>query len=192
MEIEILYWINGHHAEWLDQVMWWISGKWTFLPLYLLMTFAMLRRWGLRVLLVLLCILVVVTISDQLASSVFKPWVQRERPTYTPEVMDHLHLVKEENGNFYKGGRFGFYSSHAANSMAVALFFLLILRPVKKVWTMLLCVWIVLVGYSRVYLGVHFPTDILMGWWMGGMIAYVCWRLLKLPALARYHHLDLH
>jgi undecaprenyl-diphosphatase len=156
------------------------------------MTFAMLRRWGLRVLLVLLCIVVLVTISDQLASSVFKPWVQRERPTYTPEVMDHLHLVKEENGNFYRGGKFGFYSSHAANSMAVALFFLLILRPVKRIWTVILMLWVVLVGYSRVYLGVHYPTDILMGWIMGSLIAFAFWRILKLPSMARWHRLELH
>jgi undecaprenyl-diphosphatase len=192
MEIEILYWINGHHNAWLDQLMWWISGKWTFLPLYLLMSFVLLRRWGLRLLMVFVLMVILVTLSDQLASSVFKPWVKRERPSYAAGVMENLHYVTEENGQIYKGGKYGFYSSHASNTMAVAMFFLLILRPIWKGWTIILFSWVFWVGYSRVYLGVHYPTDILMGWLMGGIIAFVIWRILKLQPLARRHRLELH
>lgn len=192
MDVSVLYWINGHHADWLDQWMWWISGKWTFLPLYLLMMVLMVRRWHLRIWIVLISIALLITVSDQIASSIFKPWVERERPTYTEGVEQNLHLVMEENGNFYKGGRYGFYSSHASNTMAVALFFIFMLRPIHLLWSLVLMGWVLLVGYSRIYLGVHYPTDILMGWSMGAVLAFLMWKALKYPLIARWHQLDLH
>jgi undecaprenyl-diphosphatase len=192
MDESILYWINGHHFPWLDQCMWIISGKWTFFPLYLLMTFLMMRQWGLRVLLALSFIALLVTVSDQTASAIFKPWVKRERPTYTEGIKDKLHLVQEENGNFYKGGQFGFYSSHASNTMAVALFFILMLRPVHRFWTITICLWVFGVGYSRVYLGVHYPTDILMGWFMGALFAFLFWKILKTHRATAWHRMSLH
>jgi undecaprenyl-diphosphatase len=192
VDIAVLYWINGHHSDWLDQVMWSISGKWTFLPLYLWMIVVMARRWGKRVGIVWVAMALLITASDQLASSVFKPMVKRERPTYTEGVSTNLHLVVEENGNPYKGGQFGFYSSHASNTLAVALLFMLMLRPIHKSWTLILGLWVVLVGYSRVYLGVHFPSDILMGWSMGTILALAFWKLLKWSRVAHWHQLDLY
>ncbi len=137
-------------------------------------------------------VILLVAFNDQLASSIFKPLFCRLRPSHDPTISSFLHLLTDEKGQLYKGGLYGFYSSHAANTMAAAVFFILVMRPLHKVWTMVLAAWVLAVGFSRVYLGVHYPTDILMGWFMGGLSSWALWRLIKLPKMMKWHRLDLH
>lgn len=173
-ECYILLWINGHHTAWLDSFMWWMSYPLTWIPLYVLLIAAIgwrYRSWK-TVLLVLLGFVIAVGLSDFIASGVFKPLVERLRPTREP-ALDPLHLVRN-----CIGGKYGFCSSHAANSMACALLFSLIWR--NKTVTASLMTWVTVTCYSRMYIGVHYPTDIMAGLLVGTLLAVlVYWGLRR-------------
>ena len=174
--------INGWHSEWADMLMWYISKSTTWLPLYALLVGFVVYRFGiqwylstqntlnyrftalLRVFIVLAGFAVAVGLSDFVSSGIIKPWVCRLRPTHEPALAGMLHLV-----NGYTGGMYGFVSSHAANTMACALLFSLLYR--NKYATVALMLWVALNCYSRMYLGVHYPGDIIGGLLVGTLIA---------------------
>lgn len=177
IDTEILLAINGWHAPWADTLMWIISAKTTWIPLYLLLIGLLVWRyrqpaptpikWLQKV---PACVVMIVVIglavgaADFIASGILKDWVARPRPSRVPELEGVLHLV-----NGYKSGKYGFVSSHAANTMAVALLFSLIWR--NKIATVGLMLWVAANCYSRMYLGVHYPTDILGGLIVGSLVA---------------------
>ena len=177
IDTEILLAINGWHAPWADTLMWIISAKTTWIPLYLLLIGLLVWRyrqpaptpikWLQKV---PVCVVMIVVIglavgaADFIASGILKDWVARPRPSRVPELEGVLHLV-----NGYKSGQYGFVSSHAANTMAVALLFSLIWR--NKIATVGLMLWVAANCYSRMYLGVHYPTDILGGLIVGSLVA---------------------
>ena len=184
IDTEILLAINGWHAPWADTLMWIISAKATWIPLYLLLIGLLVWRyykpamtsvkWLQRV---PVCVVIIVVIgmavgaADFIASGILKDLVARPRPTRVPELEGVLHLV-----NGYRSGRYGFVSSHAANTMAVALLFSLIWR--NKIATVGLMLWVAANCYSRMYLGVHYPTDILGGLMVGALVAVVVYAML--------------
>ena len=184
IDTEILLAINGWHAPWADTLMWIISAKATWIPLYLLLIGLLVWRyrkpaptpikWLQKV---PACVVMIVAIglavgaADFIASGILKDWVARPRPSRVPELEGVLHLV-----NGYKSGQYGFVSSHAANTMAVALLFSLIWR--NKIATCGLMLWVAANCYSRMYLGVHYPTDILGGLIVGSLVAVVGYWLL--------------
>ena len=184
IDTEILLAINGWHAPWADTLMWIISAKATWIPLYLLLIGLLVWRyrkpamtsvkWLQRV---PACVVMIVVIglavgaADFIASGILKELVARPRPTRVPELESVLHLV-----NGYRSGRYGFVSSHAANTMAVALLFSLIWR--NKIATVGLMRWVAANCYSRMYLGVHYPTDILGGLMVGALVAVVVYAML--------------
>lgn len=172
--------------------MWWVSQRDSSIILYLFMLFLLMRKFQISMWKVLLMVILLVAFNDQMASSIFKPLFCRLRPSHDPAISSFLHLLTDEKGQLYKGGLYGFYSSHAANTMAAAVFFTLVMRPLHKVWTLVLAFWVLAVGFSRIYLGVHYPTDILMGWTMGALSSWALWRIIKLPKMMKWHKLDLH
>ena len=185
IDTEVLLAINGWHALWADTLMWIISAKATWIPLYLLLIGLLVWRyrqpamtsvkWLQRV---PACVVMIVVIglavgaADFIASGILKDLVARPRPTRVPELEGVLHLV-----NGYKSGKFGFVSSHAANTMAVALLFSLIWR--NKIATVGLMLWVAANCYSRMYLGVHYPTDILGGLLIGAAVAVAAYVVLR-------------
>ena len=185
IDTEILLAINGWHAPWADTLMWIISAKATWIPLYVLLIGLLVWRyrkpamtgvkWLQRVpacVVIILMIALAVGAADFIASGILKDLVARPRPTRVPELEGVLHLV-----NGYKSGRYGFVSSHAANTMACALLFSLIWR--NKIATVGLMLWVAANCYSRMYLGVHYPTDILGGLLIGAAVAVAAYVVLR-------------
>jgi len=186
IDTEILLAINGWHAPWADTLMWIISAKETWIPLYVLLIGLLVWRyrkpaptpvkWLQKVpacMVMILMIVLAVGAADFIASGILKDWVARPRPTRVPELEGVLHLV-----NGYKSGQYGFASSHAANTMACGLLFSMIWR--NKIATAGLMLWVALNCYSRMYLGVHYPTDIIGGLLIGVLVAVVAYQVLRL------------
>lgn len=179
LDLYILEWINGHYADWLDTVMWTISWPMTWIPLYVVLLG--LLAWRYRSIesmaLIILGLVLAVGLSDFTCSGILKPLVCRLRPTHEPAI-GPMHLV-----NGYVGGLYGFCSSHAANTMAIGLLFSLLFR--NKIATACMMTWVALNCYSRMYEGVHYPTDIMAGLLIGSL-----WSVLLWLALTRWCHVD--
>ena len=185
IDTELLLAINGWHAPWADRLMWIISAKATWIPLYLLLVGLLVWRYRKPAMTnvkwlqkVPACVVIIAVIglavgaADFIASGILKDLVARPRPTRVPELEGVLHLV-----NGYKSGQYGFVSSHAANTMTLALLFSLIWR--NKIATVGLMLWVAANCYSRMYLGVHYPLDILGGLMVGILVAVGAFVLLK-------------
>lgn len=176
LDKELLLICNSTHTAWLDSYFWMVTARWlnAFVALPLLVIMGMYinarRSWGavLEALLLLLALFLAVLIADQVASSIFKPMFQRLRPSHDTSLS--VVLV-----NGYHGGRYGFVSSHAANTFAAAVLLLNIFR--NRYFTVAILMWAVLVSYSRIYLGVHFPGDILCGALLGVLVGGFVYRL---------------
>lgn len=160
----LFLWLNGQHARWLDPVMFYLSDRNFWLPFYALFIgwlFWRLRRqaWGL-----LLAIALTVALGDQLTSSLLKPLTHRLRPCHEPAINQWVHVVYE------CGGRFGFASSHASNSFGFAMLMWLLLGRRFPALAGLFA-WAAVVSYSRIYVGAHYPLDILAGTGIGTLSA---------------------
>ncbi|MEQ9581831.1 MAG: phosphatase PAP2 family protein, partial [Arenibacter sp.] len=130
-------------------------------------------------LMTLVAIALLILVTDQLANF-FKYGVQRLRPCHDNEINGLMRLVKSSCG-----GKFGYFSAHAANSFAVAIFFTSFLRTKYKYIGLFLIVWASVVAYSRIYIGVHFPLDVLTGTIIGAFLGGLFLQLF-LKAVAKY------
>lgn len=177
-DTQLFLFLNGKHNAFFDFLMYWISHKYTWLPFYafLLIFFIYKYRW--RTFLILLFITILITLSDQL-SGFMKNYFERLRPCHNPEISNLVHIVRG-----YCSGKFGFISSHAANSFAFATFLGILLkrnptglnRPGKFILPVLL-IWASLISYSRIYLGVHYPADVIGGIILGIILGYIVIKL---------------
>lgn len=185
IDTEILLAINGWNAPWADSLMWIVSEKTTWIALYGLLIGLLINKYPrassqavkwLRKVPVCAVMIVVIVLAvgaaDFIASGILKDLVARPRPTRVPELEGVLHLV-----NNYRSGQYGFVSSHASTTMACALLFSLIWR--KKIATVGLMLWVAMNCYSRMYLGVHYPLDIIGGLLVGALVAVAGYALLR-------------
>ena len=164
--------LNGLGTETWDGFWLFMTDKWGSIPLYLLLLLLSLKFFGLKKTgVLLLFIALLITSTDQLANF-FKYGVQRFRPCHEEQVFSMMRLVKSSCG-----GKFGYFSAHAASSMALATFFALLLRKKSVLFSWVLVLWALLVGYSRIYIGVHYPGDVLTGFVIG---AFFGWLFAKL------------
>ena len=163
---ELFLWLNGQHTEFWDTVMAAVTYKYTWVPLYLLMVYSLYARFGLKAVGYFLCILVVVILADKIASGVFKPYFMRPRPCHDPVIGS---LVYNLVGC---GGTYGFVSSHAATGFGVAVSYNLLANSRIK-WAPLFYIWAFIYSYSRIYVGVHYPLDILVGGLVGLLSAFL-------------------
>lgn len=150
--------LNELGVEHWDGFWLFITNKWSAIPLYLILLILSYKNFGLkRTIILLVTIALLITMTDQLANF-FKYGIQRLRPCHDVEVIQLMRLVKS-----YCGGKYGYFSAHAASSFAVATFFNLLFKAKVKYIGFTLIIWALLVGYSRIYIGVHFPLDVITG-----------------------------
>jgi undecaprenyl-diphosphatase len=175
----LVLWINGMHSPWADEFMWIVSGKITWIPLYVILLFLFARAygWG-KAAFFLIAVTVAVTLSDQISVHLFKNVFLRYRPSHHAELTHVLHFYPLSDTDFYKGGMYGFVSSHAANFMVVCLMSILALRTTYRWIAWPLTIIFLLVCYSRMYLGVHYASDLLVGALVGGLVAYFIHRFV--------------
>ena len=171
--------INSWHTPVLDELMWLISGKLTWAPLYVLLIVMFARKTNAKstVFFVLFAILTV-ALTDQISVHLFKEFFQRYRPSHHALLTDTLHFYTIGENDLYKGGMYGFVSSHAANFFGVAGFAYWSLRK----WHPNMWWWLLLIGalinYSRIYLGVHYLSDVFVGTLLGLLISYLVYRFI--------------
>ncbi len=162
-DTELFLFLNGLHVSFMDPVMFFISGTKTWIPFYALVLFFLFRKEKWNGILALVFAVLVIVLADQISVKMFKNVFERFRPTHTPAIKDLIHTV-----NNYRGGKFGFVSSHAANTFGFAMFMSLFF---KNRWAVSgFFFWAAVVSYSRIYLGVHYPGDILGGAVLGSLI----------------------
>lgn len=164
--------LNGSSSLYLDALAMTSTKTLTWIPLALLLLYVIIRNNDLRaVVSIVLGIALCILVADQVASGIFKPLIARYRPTQDPQLM---YMVDVVNG--YRGGRYGFFSSHAANTMSVAIFLSLLIR--RRSLTLWLLSWSLLNCWTRVYLGVHYVGDLTVGILWGVVVGWSVYRLL--------------
>ncbi len=164
-DTELFKWINQHHSDLLDPVMVFLSNKYVWIPFYLLLIGHLIKKFKKNAWKGILYLLASIAISDQICSSILKPWTQRLRPCHESAFQTWIHLADG------CGGQFGFCSSHAANSFALAIGFYVLTK--NKPWLYAMISWAALISYSRVYLGAHYPIDVLVGAGIGTAVAVI-------------------
>lgn len=175
--------INGFNSPFFDEVMFCISDRLVWIPLYLSMIYVLICTYRFNALYALLAVGLTVLLADQFASGFCKPFFERLRPTHDPTMQPFVHLVHGHTSSMY-----GFCSSHASNTCGIAMLTALLFR--NKAYSWVIGSWAALNCYSRMYMGVHYPGDILCGALAGLFIGYLCYRLylwcvtkeLKMPA----------
>jgi undecaprenyl-diphosphatase len=172
LDVSLLLELNSHHNPFWDQVMFVISGNLTWVPLYLLVVFLLFRRFGWKALTMVAALVLVFALTDRLSVVLFKDVFHRLRPCHNPDIANMIHLV---NGKC--GGQYGFISSHAANTFGFAVFTSLLTK--RKSITLALLLWACIVSYSRIYLGVHYPGDVICGALFGVLVAFGVFYLYK-------------
>lgn len=168
LDTQLFMLINGSHNTFFDPIMYWLSDKLIWIPMYLLIIFLMVRRYKMRGVLMLVFVGLTIALCDQTASGLLKNAVQRLRPSHEPALAGLIYLSKAGPGGLY-----GFASSHAANVFGLATFLCFVLDSKFRYLKYGLFFWAILVAYSRIYNGVHYPGDVLAGTIIGIVFGYL-------------------
>ncbi len=166
---ELFLYLNSFHNYFWDTIMLMVTRKETWAPLYLIIIYFFIKNYRSKSVLILLFLVLTVVAGDQI-SVLIKESVQRLRPVHEPAIADIVHNV------FRKGGLHGFVSSHATNMFAIFVFTSRIFKNRNYFFMMLF--WAVVISYSRIYIGVHYPLDIIGGALLGWLLGVVFYKLL--------------
>lgn len=172
--------LNSANSQSWDDIMYFMSMRAVWIPLYLVIIFWLARIYKKKFIVLLLFILLSVVLSDQI-SGLIKDLVSRPRPCHETSIQGLVHTVRG-----HCGGAYGFLSSHAANSFNVALLSLLLIR--NGWYTLFILIWSAGVSYSRIYLGVHYPGDVLCGALLGTLIGWGVYRLFMAYDSRKFQH----
>jgi len=168
---ELFLFLNNLGSTTWDSLWLLITNRATFIPLYALLLFIIYKKFGLKSLLVFVVVIaLMITFTDQV-TNLFKDGFKRLRPCKTEGIMEHMRFIAA------RCGKYGFLSGHSSNSMAAAVFGGLLLRPHFKNLIFILLFWSALVAYSRIYVGVHYPLDIVSGLAFGAISGLAFYKL---------------
>jgi undecaprenyl-diphosphatase len=173
LDQQLFLFLNSHNSPFWDTVMYAISGRVIWAPLYLAILLYLGFKYKRKFLIIIPFIIIAVTLADQVSVQLFKNVFMRLRPCHEPSLAGMVHLVKGECGGLY-----GFISSHASNSFNVALLSLMFIK--RRWYTISIIIWALVIGYSRIYLGVHYPGDVVCGAMVGAFIGWGVYKLYEL------------
>jgi len=166
----LLLCLNSYHTPLWDNFFWIITTTSVWLPLYFTLAYIFIKNHSIRGIWFIIFIAILIVLSDQISSTVFKVYFERLRPSREPFLRDIVHIVSNK-----RGGMYGFVSSHAANSFGLAMFLSLVFR--NRWFNATIFSWAAIFSYSRIYLGLHYPGDILGGAVLGISIAGIVYTL---------------
>ncbi len=167
--------LNGLHSPFWDEVMYYISDKYIWIPLYLLIVGYLIFKYKVKSILYILMLVGVIVLADQLSVHLFKNVFERYRPCrLESDIHQFVHIVKN-----HCGGKYGFISSHAANTFGLATFVYFLFRKQLRYFSIFMLVWASVVSYSRIYLGVHYTADVFFGALFGMLIGFTLYLLAK-------------
>jgi undecaprenyl-diphosphatase len=173
LDQQLFLFLNSINSPFWDKVMYAVSGTVIWIPLYVVILIFIAKKYKRKFLVLVLFITVAVLIADQSSVHLFKNAFGRLRPCHEPAIAGMVHIVRGECGGLY-----GFVSSHATNSFNVALLSLLL---VKNNWySAFIIFWAAVISYSRIYLGVHYPGDVICGALLGSLVGWIIYRLYGL------------
>jgi undecaprenyl-diphosphatase len=175
LDQQVIVLLNGNNIMFLDNIMWFISKPIFGLPFYIFFIFLFFKNYSFKnALLILIVIGLTVGLGDFTAHELIKESVQRYRPSHNLEITNQLNFVYN-----YKGGQFGFVSNHATNMSIVGIMVFLVLKKYyPKSWIYLLTL-VLMISYSRIYLGVHYLSDIIGGWVLGSIFSLIAYNTIN-------------
>jgi undecaprenyl-diphosphatase len=176
---ELLLKINSLHSDWFDILMWQFSAIYILLPFPLLLLYYYHKRYQMRnVVALVLCAGISIAFTD-LTSNAVKHMVKRYRPTHNLILKEKIHLVKDSNGKEYRGGKYGFFSAHAANTIGVTTLLFFAASWIHKKRRIFFYLVPAVIIYSRMYVGAHYPSDVLIGTIDGLIFGYLSFLIFR-------------
>jgi len=185
LDQQLFLFLNSANSPFWDKVMFFLSMKVVWAPLYLVILIYLGKKYKRKFRIIILFVILAVALTDQTAL-IIKYSFDRLRPCHEPSLQGLVHMVKGGCG-----GKFGFVSSHAANSFNVALLSLMFIK--KRWYSVSIIFWAAIVSYSRIYLGVHYPGDVLFGAILGALIGwsvYMMYRRTDNRVLSKYDYFN--
>ena len=171
LDKSLFLFLNSLHTPFFDHFFYIVTNTWVWVPFYIFILYLTYKKWGKKTVFILFLLVGSVFITDQ-TCNLLKNSTQRLRPSREVALADQIHLYQKSDGTYYKAGKFSFPSAHSANSMLYATFIILFIANKRK-WIILGAIfWSLMLGYSRIYLGVHYPFDVLTGFTLGLIVAY--------------------